>query len=102
MREVLPLLFECSRDRDAYIDSFLVRASGGVAREWNLLFHRDFNDWEVDDVLSFFHILHSNIPEREGEDGAHWCLKKNGVFDTRSFYLALHGTSGVVFPWKGI
>lgn len=31
-----------------------------------------------------------------------WRLKSRGVFDVCSFYYALKGSLGVVFPWKSI
>uniref|UniRef100_A0A2N9H9T4 Reverse transcriptase domain-containing protein n=1 Tax=Fagus sylvatica TaxID=28930 RepID=A0A2N9H9T4_FAGSY len=77
-------------------------STGGVAREWNICFGRAINDWEVDDVASFFHILHSKPPIREDDDRVQWVLKKNGVFDIRSYYQALCGNMGMTFPWKGI
>ena len=102
LKEMFPLLYECSRDRDALIDSLYTQSTGGVAREWNIHFGRAINDWEVDDVASFFHILHSKPPIREDDDRVQWVLKKNGVFDIRSYYQPLCGNMGMTFPWKGI
>ena len=58
LKDRFPMLFECSCDRDAHIDVLYTRRSGGASREWNLRFCRDFNDWEVDEVAAFFHLLH--------------------------------------------
>ena len=44
LKEIFPLLFECSRDRNALIDALYIRSNGGGAREWSICFVRDFND----------------------------------------------------------
>ena len=31
-----------------------------------------------------------------------WNVRGNGIFDTRSFYREIRGTTLVLFPWKGI
>ena len=53
LKEIFPLLFECSRDRNALIDALYIRSNGRGAREWSIRFVRDFNDWEVDEVALF-------------------------------------------------
>ena len=53
-------------------------------------------------VVSFFLMLHSPTPSREGPDGLRWRLRKNGVFDTRFYYNSIRGSNEVRFPWKGI
>uniref|UniRef100_A0A2N9EBT0 Reverse transcriptase domain-containing protein n=1 Tax=Fagus sylvatica TaxID=28930 RepID=A0A2N9EBT0_FAGSY len=89
-------------DRDASIASLYVRSSGREKREWHVRFQRDFNDWEIDDVAAFFHLFQSKSPIHEEDDKFKWRLKKNGAFDFRSFYLAICGNLGQVFPWKSI
>ena len=102
LKVMFPLLYECSRDREAYIDVLFARRNAGDAREWSVRFGRDFNDWEVDEVASFFHHLHTKLPTREDGDRVHWALKTDGVFDIRFYYQAICGTMGVGFPWKSI
>ena len=41
-----PLLFYSSLLRDATIDSLFVRPNFGGVHEWNIIFVRNFNDWE--------------------------------------------------------
>jgi hypothetical protein len=48
LKDSFLLLFECSRDREAFIDSVYTRSSEVETREWHLRFVRNFNDWEVD------------------------------------------------------
>ena len=53
-------------------------------------------------VDKFFQFLASNLPSGIDGDRLKWKLKKNGDFTIRSYYHKLHGSSSVVFPWKGI
>ena len=62
----------------------------------------DLNDWELDLVVNFLHILESNIPSIENGGRMKWKLKKNGDFDICSLYNELQGPLSIVFPWKGI
>ena len=102
LKDEFPLLFECSRDREAFIDSLYTCSSGVETREWQLQFVRNFNDWEVDTVAAFFNLIHSKSPVHESDDVLNWSLKKNGTFDIRSFYHAIRGSRSRGFPWKGI
>jgi hypothetical protein len=74
----------------------------GSRPEWNVHFVRNFNDWEVEWVASFFELLHAHTAFKEGGNGLRWRLKSNGAFDIRSFYLALRDNQPVTFPWKAI
>uniref|UniRef100_A0A2N9F1W7 Reverse transcriptase zinc-binding domain-containing protein n=1 Tax=Fagus sylvatica TaxID=28930 RepID=A0A2N9F1W7_FAGSY len=70
----IPLLFACSTSRSASI-AFVLLSSNVRDRIWNLIFVRDFNDWEV---------------------------KENGEFDVKSFYHALDVKVDIKFPWRAI
>jgi hypothetical protein len=74
----------------------------GIVKGEHIRFGRSLNDWEIEDVASFFHLLHDKSPTREEVDKVRWDLKKNGVFDIRSYYHAIRGNVDIVFPWKGI
>jgi hypothetical protein len=87
-------LFECASNKEATVDSVLVRHGDGVI--WNVNFVHHFNDWELDVVASFLHVLHSHIP-RVGNDGLWWMLNRNGLFDIQSFYIAIRDAPRVVF-----
>ena len=62
----------------------------------------DLNDWELDLVVDFLHILESNIPSTKNGDRMKWKLKKSGDFDIHLLYNELRGFLSIVFPWKGI
>ena len=53
-------------------------------------------------IVSFLNLLQSHLPSREVADGLRWSLKKSGMFDVRSYYVALRNSNPVAFPWKSI
>jgi hypothetical protein len=93
-------LFGCSLNQDDSVASVLDSPRPGGPREWNLSFGRSFNDWELDQVTAFFSLIHSHTPRGEEADKLHWRLNRKGVFDSRSYYHALHAPVVVAFPWK--
>ena len=50
----------------------------------------------------FFQFLASNLPSLIDGDHLRWKLTKNGGFTICLYYHKLHGSSSIVFPWKGI
>ena len=52
--------------------------------------------------MIFFQFLATNLPLVTDGDCMRWKLTKNGDFTTYSYYHKLHGSSSIVFPWKGI
>jgi hypothetical protein len=53
-------------------------------------------------VAEFFHVLSSGAVPNLVPDGLKWNCNKDGVFDSRSFYVALNNRPGVLFPWKSV
>lgn len=52
--------------------------------------------------MSFFNFLYSDVPLREAADGLRWRLKRSGIFDIRSSFIAFRGSPRVSFPRKSI
>uniref|UniRef100_A0A2N9GID8 OBG-type G domain-containing protein n=1 Tax=Fagus sylvatica TaxID=28930 RepID=A0A2N9GID8_FAGSY len=102
LKDVFPDLYACASNRQTTIASSLIRSASGSRFEWNVYFVRNFNDWEVERVASFFELLHSHTSFKEGGDGLRWRLTSNGIFTIRSYYLALRDNHSVTFPWKAI
>ena len=50
--------------------SFPYKAVGGERTSWDVCFTRDLNDWELDLVVDFLHILEPNTPSTE-HGGSH-------------------------------
>jgi hypothetical protein len=95
-------LFEFSLNQAGTVDSVLAPQGMGQPRVWNVLFERDFNDWEMDQVMTFFSLLHAHTPRGDEVDKLMWGPSKKGTFDSRSFYQVLHNPSDRCFPWKSI
>ena len=100
LKEAYPVLYECASNQAATIDEVVVRDNDRM--EWNVIFKQNFNDWELNDVVSFLNLFQSHLPFREVVDGIRWNLKKSGMFDVRSFYSALRNSNLVAFPWKSV
>ena len=98
LKTLFPVLFSCSSNKTASIESLLSRPGVGEARVWNLAFILDFNDWELDELLNFFNLIHSKISRKERPDAMSWSLRNHGRFDAKSFYHALSGQSDLIFP----
>jgi hypothetical protein len=95
-----PALFSFAPYIDAWVvDNLYVQ--DGVA-QWNVVFTRLVQDWEVEMVLSFYARL-PFYPIRHGaEDRLVWSISKRGHFEVKSFYKVLASQEGSSFPWKSI
>jgi hypothetical protein len=97
-----PLLFACSTSQSASLASCLSISLVGEVRIWNLTIVRDFNDWEVEEVLEFFNFIHSKTPVGLDLDSMSWKLRQHGNFNVKSFYHTLDVKSEIVFSWRAI
>uniref|UniRef100_A0A2N9HQT2 Reverse transcriptase domain-containing protein n=1 Tax=Fagus sylvatica TaxID=28930 RepID=A0A2N9HQT2_FAGSY len=100
LKDLFPLLFLCSTNREASIESVMARSDRSSVRTWNISFFRDFNDWELPVVMSFFTFLQSFLPNSERRDTMVWKPRKSGEFDVCSYYHALQAPTRMHFPWK--
>jgi hypothetical protein len=57
LKEIFPALYGCSLNQEDTIASVQVCQGGHQLLEWNVTFGRDFNDWELDQVVAFFSIF---------------------------------------------
>jgi len=85
LKEAYLDLYDIVIDKEALVESYLVRQGVGERRIWDVRFFCDFNDWELEIVVDFLLILESNSPVSEDGDLMWWVLKKKGVFDICSF-----------------
>jgi hypothetical protein len=99
---MFPVLYACSSSRNASLASCLTSSSVGEGRAWHITFIRDFNDWEVEEVLAFFNFIQSKIPTHVEPDEMRWKFHSSGAFDTKSLYQAIAGKCDIKFPWKAI
>ena len=63
-----PDLLANSVDREAS-DFDLDYQREGEVLSWNVSFHRDFHDWEVESLNSFLNHIYSKVPKGEGVIG---------------------------------
>ena len=64
---------------------------------WDVRFQWGFNDWEVELVGGFLHLLEYHSLCNEDGDQVRWRLIMDGGFDIRSFYNALRGPGADTF-----
>ncbi|XP_075645160.1 uncharacterized protein LOC142616177 [Castanea sativa] len=102
LKVLYPELYVCSSVKDACISEVLWIPEGGTVRVWNLTFYRAFEDWELTASFSLPRLIQSRIPQGSRRDTLYWRLKGDGMFDTRSYYLAIRGASNSWLPWKGV
>lgn len=63
LRELYPDLFACSVSKEVMVCVGFFSRWG--SSNWNL---RAFQDWELEDVYSFFEFLYSKLPGGDGDD----------------------------------
>ena len=54
LKELYPKMFACVVDKEARIFDTVVIAPDGGDRSWNLLFRREFQDWEMARFYAYF------------------------------------------------
>ena len=102
LKSLFLVLCSCASNKTASIESLLIRPVEGGGRVWNLTFTRNFNDWEMDEVLNCFTFIHSKTPPNEDPDVLRWTPRQHGRFKAKSFYQVLSGKVDITFPWKAI
>jgi hypothetical protein len=70
--------------------------------EWNVIFVRSIQDWELDVISTFFELLYSCKLSQGNVDRICWSPSKKGVFEVKTFYKALSNPANETFPWKSI
>jgi hypothetical protein len=103
LEQCFPALFSIARNKDATVEDNLVVHNGAI--QWNVLFTRHIQDWELDMVISFFDRLYSSSTRHGEGDRLVWNPSRKGLFEVRSFYKELIRKGGPVvpcFPWKNI
>nr|CAN66460.1 hypothetical protein VITISV_035842 [Vitis vinifera] len=92
-------LFVLAAHRDATIEEMWDQNSGQGG--WNLVFLRDFNDWELDMVGELLHTLRGHRPSLE-ENSVMWRRGRNGLFRVKEAYRLLDNPNDSVFPSRSI
>jgi hypothetical protein len=82
------------RNKDAMVVDNLVVQNGVI--QWNILFMRQIQDWEMEMILSFFKRLYSTSVQHVEGDRLVWNLSKKSLFEV------LIRKNGPAYPWKSI
>jgi hypothetical protein len=97
--EVYSGLYNLASNKEALIADNFDSLSGSF--QWNVSFLRSLNDWEVEDLASFYSLLYSyNLGG--GVDKIWWVPNRKGKFEVRSFYNVIIYKVSCPFPWKSI
>ena len=94
-----PHLFGMAVQRNSTVEEMWDQSSGQGS--WNLNFLRDFNDWELDLVGDFLHILRGHKPSLE-EDSVLWRKGRSGQFKVKEAYRLLAKSNDTGFPSRSI
>ena len=81
LKELFPELFAYVVVQEALISDMVIFAPDVGGRSWNILFHRNFNELEIQRFYSFYEHVSARIPRGEGDDILIWQLNRSGVFD---------------------
>ncbi|RVW82307.1 putative ribonuclease H protein [Vitis vinifera] len=95
-----PSLFALAVSKDAWVkDVWRCNEGGG---SWSPLFSRPFNDWELEEVCSFFVALNRKQIQQGVDDRVIWRETKCGMFSVKSLYKSLVSGHPISFPSSAI
>ncbi|RVW79591.1 putative ribonuclease H protein [Vitis vinifera] len=94
-----PHLFGMAVQKNSTVEEMWDQNSG--QGNWNLNFLRDFNDWELELVGDFLHILRGHKPSLE-EDSILWRQGRSGQFRVKEAYSLLARSDDIGFPSRSI
>ena len=84
LEEAFPRLYSLASSKDAWVAQ-LWDQSGNLGY-WNPIFTRLNNDWEMEEVKTFFSRLHSHVLRRGNEDVMSLRVSKKDFFTVKSFF----------------
>ncbi|RVW43982.1 DEAD-box ATP-dependent RNA helicase 17 [Vitis vinifera] len=95
-----PSLFALAVSKDAWVkDVWRCNEGGG---SWSPLFSRPFNDWELEEVCSFFVALNRKQIQQGVDDRVIWRETNCGKFSVKSLYKSLVSGHPISFPSSAI
>jgi hypothetical protein len=78
LKQCFPVLFSIVRNKDAMVDDNLVVHKGVI--QWNVLFTRQIQDWEIEMILSFVDRIYSTYVRHLDGDMLVWNPSKKVFF----------------------
>ncbi|RVX12468.1 putative clathrin assembly protein [Vitis vinifera] len=99
LSHAFPLLYEMAVNKNAMVNEMWDHSSGPGG--WNLRFHRDFNDWELDLIRGLLMRLR-DVKLSSEEDGVLWKGGGHGKYGVKQAYNGLVVINAYDFPHRGV
>jgi hypothetical protein len=99
LREVFLGLYSLASNKEASIADNHELMIG--SHQWNVSFLHSLNDWEVEDLASFYSLLYSYMLGGKA-DKIWWVPSRKKKFEVRSFYNIFISNVRLPFPWNSI
>ncbi|KAF5464706.1 hypothetical protein F2P56_014761 [Juglans regia] len=97
---MFPTLYSIAANMEASVAD--VWGSPHGPPQWNVLFNRDFHDWELPTVLDFFSLIYATGNTTAQEDKLQWRINGSKKYTVRAYYKILISQADAHFPWKSI
>ena len=99
LSHAFPQLYEMAVNKNATVNEMWDHSNGPGG--WNLRFHRDFNDWEMDMIRGLL-IRLRDVKLSSEEDGVIWKVGGHGKYGVKEAYNGLVVINACDFPHRGV
>ncbi|RVW90897.1 Urease [Vitis vinifera] len=99
LSHAFPQLYEMAVNKNATVNEMWDHSNGPGG--WNLRFHRDFNDWEMDMIRGLL-IRLRDVKLSSEEDGVLWKVGGHGKYGVKEAYNGLVVINACDFPHRGV
>ena len=100
LKGAFPELFSIAADKDAAVADLMSVRNGKIL--WEVVFVRNFQDWEMESLVSLLDLIYSISLNESGVDQLCWQRNRKKGFTVRIYYHCLTTPATMQFPWKGI
>jgi hypothetical protein len=100
LKGLFPALYNIAQDKQVKVSDYLSWHNDEMV--WSVNLVRSLQDWEVEEFMAFMDFLYTHIVKKEEMDSMRCNHTKSGLFEVRSFYRLLSGSSNTKFPWKNV
>ena len=96
LKEAYPELFSIALERNALVADLMSHANGMI--NWDVLFTRSVQDWELESISSFMDLLYSTPIQGAREDKLIWGNPDSKALTVKQYYRSLSSPSIRSFP----
>ena len=100
LHSLFPALYNIAQDKHTKVSNYLPWHNDEMV--WSVKLVRSLQDWEVEEFMVFMDFLYKQKVKKADMDSMRWNHTKSGLFEVRSFYRLLRGSSTTQFPWKNV